>query len=265
MSAMATTALYLYGLRRSADPHFRGPQVNVFVLNPDLGGGVVIKTAEEKWAIINPGPRRTSDELARWLRMQRVLGFTVICTHDPSAQAEALQKLSSGFRIKRIVTASGARDLESAGVGVEMVRAGDVVSLSGSVKLKILLNRCIESLCGPDAAIPMTCQLVYRGKRLLVVPPMDKVSEAGVLKGNDDLSSDVLVALYPSSDSISLELLAAVRPCCCVIGSRGRPSRSLLDRLDSKATGADLYRTDIDGTVQVTLGCGPVLARRWVQ
>jgi competence protein ComEC len=70
----------------------------------------------------------------------------------------------------------------------------------------------------------------------------------------ESLGANVLVVpRHARFGGTSLELLSRARPEICVVmaGRDDRPSRTVLRRIDPAKTGAALYRTDRDGTIEI--------------
>jgi beta-lactamase superfamily II metal-dependent hydrolase len=79
--------------------------------------------------------------------------------------------------------------------------------------------------------------------------------EGYLIRSGQDLASDVLViGRNGRLGRTSLELLFAVKPRHCIVlagSGANRPSRGLLERIDGKNTGANVYRTDIHGIIKM--------------
>ena len=72
-------------------------------------------------------------------------------------------------------------------------------------------------------------------------------------EGIDPRCNVLVVGKHGKRGGVSLEILSMARPEICVapVGIRERPNRLVLRQIDPKNTGAELYRTDLDGIVEV--------------
>jgi competence protein ComEC len=99
-------------------------------------------------------------------------------------------------------------------------------------------------------------RVVYGETSFLLAADAEEEAERRMLESGMTLRSDVLqVGHHGSRTSSSPEWVAAVKPRAAVIscGSRntyGHPSRLTINRM--RAAGAKVYRTDMDGAVQIT-------------
>jgi competence protein ComEC len=100
-------------------------------------------------------------------------------------------------------------------------------------------------------------RMVYGKVRMLFTGDIERKAEGKLIASRRDLESQVLkVAHHGSSGSTSLELLRLVRPEYLVISvgrgnDYGHPHRQTLRRLAQDKTGAQLFRTDRDGTITI--------------
>ena len=91
--------------------------------------------------------------------------------------------------------------------------------------------------------------------RVLITGDMGAEGEENLVKIADLSQVEVLVAGHHGSDtSTSQALLDAIRPELALISvgkdnSYGHPALEVLDRLE--AAGAEVYRTDLDGTIEI--------------
>lgn len=172
-------------------------------------------------------------------------GFPVACIYTPY--------LESGTEAeKRVLNAA-----ERAGADVRRVSAGDQIQLGGIEYHVLWPDKDSEVLDLNNMS--MVLRTVYDGTTLLFTGDIEKTT-ADMLaeRYGEKLYSDVLkVPHHGSSSSVSPALMEACRPLWAVISAGtgnqyGDPSDSMLRSLLEKKTG--IWRTDRDGTVEMTLG-----------
>lgn len=256
---------YVKSLNRNSIPN--GPVLNVSFLDDRLGCAVLIKTPEGKWTLIDPGSSATSDELSRYLHDSGIESFGVIITNPYRDHCGALPALLESFKVTSLVYSGklcrshewtdALKEIEKRGIASRIVVGGDTLQLSKSIQVSIL---------GPAPGLTegeptssdnncMVVQISYGLKRILLASDIKTEAEAYLIKSVPNLDSDVLMlARNGGYGSNSLELMSQVKPAVCVIscgGRFGRPSPSVLKRIDTKNSGADIYRTDKDGTIDI--------------
>ena len=256
-------AVHVRNARRGLRP--RGPVVTVSFLDADLGGGVLIRTPEGGFTIVDPGPAAAADELADYLDRLGASKLDVVVSNPSPERAGALGKLLEKFLVRRIVhgemagsASAWTSDIEGArarGISELILSSGDCLGLSRSARIEAV-SPPKGLLKNKDAGSPensLVTRLRVGRIRFLLLSDGNAPAEAALLKSGASLESDVLwAAQRGGSRGTCLELIASVRPHYCVVtaGRRlGRPSAALLRRISTENTGATLYRTDRDGTI----------------
>lgn len=148
---------------------------------------------------------------------------------------------------KRLVLEEGS--IESA------LDRGDRIDLGGGAYLEVLLPKQDVSKAEPHEGM-LVMRLVYGETEVMLTGDMEENLESElVFAYGDALSSDILkVGHHGSLTSSSLQFLEAVDPEIAVIqvGEKnryGHPKAEIVDRL--RMSGAEVYRTDKDGTLVV--------------
>ena len=104
--------------------------------------------------------------------------------------------------------------------------------------------------------ISVVLRLDYGGHTFLFTGDMEKAAEKDVLASGRAVAADVLdVAHHGSATSSHKDFLDAVKPqiaviSCGIDNSYGHPVRSVVESIADR--GADIFRTDLDGTVVIT-------------
>lgn len=242
----------------------KGPLIKINFLSADYGNGALIRTPNGKFILIDPGPRRTAAALITYLQEAGVHSLDVIVTNPTYHRAGSLDAIADQFKVRHIFRGENAvssnecrrafeRVTESKIPQVTLVK-GDRIRFSHSTKLEVLspppalLPRVSSS---SDSNSLVIC-LSFKGKRFLYTSDAGEETETYLIKSEKDLENDVLVIpKYGKSGAASLEFLSRVRPEYCVVSCSGHISRSVLKRIDPKNTGADLFRTDKNGTISI--------------
>ncbi|MCL5105699.1 MAG: hypothetical protein M1133_16525 [Armatimonadetes bacterium] len=276
----------------------RGPVITVTFLDVEHGGGIVIRTPEDKLTVIDPGPKDRAERLIEFLREADARSVTIVVTNPTSERAGGVDALADSFTTERIIhgerlprSGRWAWAAEEASPGRytrEAVYAGRRIDLSPTANMEVLSPparspesqardaRCIGNFI-PDTFrerdsrntdtdnCSLVLRLSFKGKRFLFLSDIGLEGEAYLVKSCPDLESDVLVpARHGAYRSNSLELLSRVRPQCCVLMTdRNRPSQSVLRRIGTENSGADLYRTDEDGTIEIMSDGRAIVVSAW--
>lgn len=266
--AAAVAAGVWVGCRKGArKPLPRGEALLAHFLDAATGSAIVLRTPEGAFVVIDPGPRETGDELVAFLKEAGAQSLTVLVTNPSPERSGALGALMGAFPIKRVLhgeltgrSGGWLDDLElvqEAGIPELVLAAGDVVHLSPSVRLDVLspprgLFTAIERSAENSSVVT---RLSYRGFGMLVASDTRVEAEGFLIQSGAHLASDVLVVgRNGRAGSTSLELLSQVRPRCCVVqAGRGvrQPSSLVMRRISTENTGADVYRTDRDGPLDL--------------
>ncbi len=151
--------------------------------------------------------------------------------------------------------------LAERGIEVKETERGDEILLSNGLKVSVLSPPKSDYSESLDPNIDSLVIKVSLGEtEILFTGDIDEEVEKGMLKLGLDLKSDILkVAHHGSKNSSSYDFLDEVDPKIAVISvgannSFGHPHREVLS--DLKALGVDIFRTDINGDLTISLA-GP--------
>ncbi|OFX15804.1 MAG: hypothetical protein A2Z18_10730 [Armatimonadetes bacterium RBG_16_58_9] len=265
---------YIAGHRRDT---VAGPTLAMTFLDAEHGNGIIVRTPEGKFVVVDPGPAECARGLMKELKRSRAASVSVVVTKPSSARGGALRRLVSEFDVTEVYTGetegsagTWKHALERArkrGIPIRALFGGSTVRLSPTTAFEVL---------GPPAGLlhatesdwdnnSLVTRFRFGEKRFLLMSDARVEAECYLIQSaaaqletdrpQAELESDVLVlGRNGRSGSTSLELLSRVRPeSCVVIAGRGRnrPSRAILNRVDTKNTGAAVYRTDKDGTIRM--------------
>ncbi|MCE5197355.1 MAG: hypothetical protein ABFD54_02935 [Armatimonadota bacterium] len=242
----------------------KGPILKITFLRASLGGGVIVKTPENRFTVIDPGAARTSDALVKYLNSEKVKTLDILITNPTSTNSAACNALMRSFRVRRIM--SGEKqgrsrtwrrviaNAERKGISMSQIVAERTINLSNTTELHVLAppQGLLQSVSSESDDNSLVFKITFGRKRFLFTSEITERGEAWLVKSGSDVESDVLIVPRSGhSTAASLELLSKVRPDYCVITSSNTPNRSLLERLNEKNTGARLFRTDKNGTISI--------------
>jgi competence protein ComEC len=152
------------------------------------------------------------------------------------------------------------RLIEEKGVGRTVAYAGQQINLGDDVEIDVLWPLATP-LTGTDSDIDnnsLVLRLSWGKISFLLAADIMKEAERELIRGRADLASTVLKVAHHGSDTSSTpEFLVVASPRVAVIsagaGNRfGHPSAEVLNRLEQKLGGGNIYRTDEDGTIEFT-------------
>jgi beta-lactamase superfamily II metal-dependent hydrolase len=257
---------YLSG-RREALP--AGPVIKIDFLTDDMGNAALVKTPEGKFLLIDPGPTRTADALVAYLNSARVRSLDVLVTNPTANRGGALGKVVEAFVVKKVFRGEKIGTSRTWKNAINAAREHNVseVDVASWARIPISSSTALEVLSPPHGLLPSSSpdsdsncvivRVVYKGKRFLFTSDAGEDAEADLVNSGIDLESDVLVvARGGRAGGTTLEFLSRVRPEHCVVSCNKRPSRVVMQRIHPKNTGAELHRTDKNGTISIVSdGC----------
>ena len=247
-----------------ASPHvITDPQhVTVWVFDVGQGDAIFVQGPEQQ-VLIDGGPNEAILE-----ELNAVMPFWdrhidyLINTHPHADHVTGLVHVLDHYEVSRVYT-SGQRHSTNIyehflqEVNDEVIMAGDVIDLGSGARLHFLWPDELldgKRLNDPNAG-SLVALLTYRGKSMLLTGDIGVKEEAELL---DDLGDiDVLKVGHQGSDtSSSRDFLDAITPEYAIISvgenDYGHPDSVVMDRIQQ--FGAELFRTDTDGSIKVEFG-----------
>ena len=255
--AAAAAGVYvgLHRGARTAKPS--GPALEVTFTDATLGNAIIIQTPEGRFAVVDPGPRETAQSLAARLTSMGARSLDVIITSPTEKHMGAVDALVAAFKVKRIIHGELLMWNKPKGVPELVLSRGDSIHLARGTKLEVMgpPKGLLAKVAHSTDNNSLITRIRFGQTSFLLASDARTEAEAELMRSEVDLASTVLLAARQGrAGGTTLEWLSMVRPQYCVIqvGRRSdRPSRSVLTRLDTQATGAALYRTDRDGSVKM--------------
>lgn len=238
-------------------------RLRMWVLDVGQGEAILIRTPQGHTAVVDGGPGATpllngvGKRLPFW---QRSLDLVVL-TRPAQDRLMGLVDLLGRYEVGQVAqteyTATGGaqaqwlRLLGSGAVPVHHAARGETLTFAGEPDVAMEVLGPGE---GPDG--PMSLRLTYASHSILISGDARAEAEADMVsyKGDGLRSQVLVVGHFGSRDTATPRFLAAVRPRVAIIsagaGNRfGYPSPETLERLS--AGGATIYRTDLNGTIEV--------------
>ena len=257
-----TAGIYL-GYRSNSRPTKQlGPVLSVTFLSPTLGGGVLIKTPENRSVLIDPGPKYTESAVIDYLKKSGISSIILILTNPSDDRGSSIDRLAESFKIERILHSESPDNSNyfktvTSETGRNILHGGDKVYLSKTTMMQIVSPQeggIAEKSIDKDNNSLVT-RLCFGNIRFLFTSDIKAEAEINLVKQGKDVQSDIL--FYPREINklgASLELLSVVRPKYCIISTGMRDqsiSRSFMTSISKKNTGAQVYRTDQDGSIEI--------------
>ena len=248
-------------------------RLHLWVLDVGQGEAILLRTPHGHTALVDGGPGATPllNAIGRRVPFWQQNLDLVVLTNPVQDRLMGLVDLLGRYDVGQVVqteyTATGGvqaqwlRLLDSGAVPVHHAARGERLTFAGEpdVALEVLGP-------GKDGDGLMSLRLTYAAHSLLISGDARAEAEAEMVsyKGDALRSQVLVVGHFGSKDVAAPPFLAAVRPTVAIIsagaGNRfGYPSPETLDALS--AAGALVYRTDVNGTVEVIADA----ERMWVR
>lgn len=247
-------------------------RLHLWVLDVGQGEAILLRTPRGHTAVVDGGPGATPllNAIGRRMPFWQHNIDLVVLTNPVQDRLMGLVDLLGRYDVGQVVqteyTATGGvqaqwlRLLDASGVPVHYAARGEVLTFVGEPEV------ALEVLGPGEDDGPMSLRLTYGSHSLLISGDARAEAEAQMVsyKGDALRSQVLVVGHFGSKDVASPPFLATVRPTAAIIsagaGNRfGYPSPETLEALS--AAGALVYRTDLNGTVEVIADA----ERMWVR
>ncbi len=243
--------------------------LHVWFLDVGQGDAIFIQAPNGNQVLIDGGPsNKVLQELGRIMPFNDYSIDMMILTHPHddhvSGLVDVLNRYDVGQIVENEIPYDGAAYKEWSKLKTEasviQAQSGQVINLGGGATISVLYpdrpGADKPKITAPHDYMVVT-RLDYGSESLLLTGDLEEKIERRLVYQKADLDSDFLkVGHHGSKTSTSDRFLDAVSPEAAFIevgadNRFGHPGQIVLDRLESR--GIKYYRTDIDGTVELTL------------
>lgn len=272
IGSFATRKLALAAFLVSACAAIAAADMTVYFVDVGQGDAIYIELPSGKKALIDGGPK--SKSIADFLNAHNVKKLDyVVLTHPHSDHYRGLKYVFTHYEVGNYYDtrmenpdAKGdntLRELSAAEPGCTSFfpAPGDILDWDPEVKIRVL-NSCPSASSSSNNDVVNNCSIVlrmtYKTTSFLFMGDAESPIENAMMRiFRTGLASQVLkVGHHGSRYSSGSDFLAKVKPQQAYIqvgagNVYGHPHQEALDRL--KAAGAQIYRTDLSGTLKVTI------------
>ncbi len=239
---------------------------SIYFLSVGQGDCTVIKSGDVT-VLIDFGLKDDGNSLywqLKELRVDRV--DLALATHSHKDHIGGFCDLAERMKIDNlIISDSVAEDVDGEcydevlkmcrdeNINIYIPKENDIYT-AGDIKLEILY---VGSSLSEENNRSVISAVTFKNKRFLFLGDSESENELDFLKKQGDLSADVVkLAHHGSNTSTSYEFLDRVNPRVAIASSGynnsySHPNEKVLQRLNEY--GVDIYRTDLDGTVKITV------------
>ena len=241
-------------------------ELRVHIIDVGQGDAVLVVSPTGKTVLVDAGPIGAGPAVAAVLRAEKIKAIDLlVLSHAHADHIGGMGHIVKGFAVSRVMDpgfdhpSATYRSLLSLlaerKIPLVVARAGQQVNIGGGAVLEILGPRepLLRGTRSDANSNSIVARLVYGNASALLTGDAEDATEKRLFADESQVTATVLkVAHHGSRFSSSQAFLGAVRPKAAIIscGADNRfshPHPELLARLGR--TGADIYRTDVHGTV----------------
>lgn len=257
------------------------PRLHIYFCDVGQGDAILIKTPQNRQILVDGGP---DDKVLKCL--SKALPFynhsldLVVLTHPHADHVDGLVEVLRTYQIKKVIFQQLPYESADFREFVDLVRqknlptlevvAGDILALDQQTRVEVYYPLSKEELKVLDASFsPYDSEdvndssIVFRlvcgdFETLLMGDAPDSVQKLLLEQGTVQQSDVLKVAHQGAKDGLDKDFLAKVNPKLAIIsvGAENRydhPHQETLEEL--KNAGAEIKRTDQDGTTEVVSDC----------
>ena len=255
--------LFAVGISLAASP--LSALLTVSFINVGQGECILIQSPNGHAMLIDAGPLAAGPKITYYLKSRYISKIdALIVTAPRNNHVGGLATIIYTFPVDRVylpnISGESAlyqetlKSLKNRRLTTLAAKAGALIHLDPALVIEVLAPlKNHYSFRGDYSTV---IKISYGKNSFLFMGDAGEVSEKEMLKANDNLRADVLkVGRHGSLEATTEKFLQAVAPKHAVISvgvnnRYGYPDEDTLEKLEE--AGADIYRTDINGTVKVT-------------
>jgi beta-lactamase superfamily II metal-dependent hydrolase len=232
----------------------------------DVGQGDSILVGDgSDWILVDAGPPEAGDDVVEELRLRGVASLRmVVATHPHSDHIGGLADVLTAFAVEELYMPRVVHDTPTFEALMDVIdeqnrdiltpHPGESIAFPG---MRIMFLSPPEDAGDNLNDASVVLRVDSRYGNLLLTGDISADIEKNLLDSGYDLTADILKVAHHGSDSSSSKaFLKAVNPrlaviMCGINNSYNHPSGKVLNQLQD--LGIDIYRTDRNGTVTVTM------------
>lgn len=261
--------LLLAALIATATATLPDDRLHVSILDVGQGDAILVSHGSQQILIDGgPSPQALETELGERLPFWDRTIELVVLTHPHSDHITGLLDVLERYRVEWVLYPDleyesdlydeWHRLVEASGAEVTVARAGQRLDLGDGIIMDVL-NPPAPLLAGTNSDADNNSVVLYMTSgevSFLLTGDIYREAEQELIRQRAAPAADVLkVAHHGSASSTSPEFLAPVNPQIAVISAgegnpHGHPSREVLDRLTEILGENNIYRTDINDTIE---------------
>ncbi len=233
------------------------------VIDVGQGDSILVSTSNGHAMLVDGGPTDASGRVLEAIRKASIDKLDIlISTHPHADHIGGLARVLDGVRVNRVIDSGKVHTSKTYEGYLEKVLVKDIPFALDRAGSSFALGPAAVTILWPlepPAENVNDCSIVvrvtYGGFSELLAGDIEEPSEQALIKaGSLSPTTALKVAHHGSDTSTTAAFLNIVRPAVAIISagagnSYGHPTASVLARL--RASGAKVYRTDLDGTVRV--------------
>ena len=245
---------------------FQKPVSEIHFLNVGQGDAELITLDSRATILIDAGPPNgmVLDALSRVLPFGNRSIDLLFISHPESDHIGGAQSLLNTYRIGAVVYSGRDGTSELWKKTKKLIEEKDIQIISVGEGDRIKTGDSIINIISPDSSLlkrketnesSLVLELLERGTQSLFVGDSGKTAEANIIKTINGTIDILKVGHHGSKYSSLVPFLDFVKPTIAVIevgkNSYGHPTQETISRLSN--IGADIFRTDQNGTVTIEL------------
>ena len=270
MIVLALVGLLFGTAWRRSHPSRNTPQLTVTFLAVGDGNCTLVQSPEGRTILVNTGGADAAPAVATLLHKRGVsrIDLLVLSSPDPGSVGGVPALLAGSVPVSQVWDNSVADTRETRRAALEAIRrhhvpssvagAGDTIQIGSRLFLSAIWPPGTGDASRRD---PLLCRINYGSTAFLLEAPAtlqverDLISQAGPQVACDGVCTDlILQAATHAGGSPSAEMLRRATPAAVVFSCSpdSAPDEATLHSL--QAAGAEVWRTDTQGTVTVMAG-----------